>query len=124
MFQVHSPTEMVTAKLLKLPITDIDGVVHRVRIPEGFVFDGASIPRVAWSLIGAPFEPDFIVAACVHDWYCDRTRSAHDYQARVIGDAVFFKLLSDAGVPLWRRTAMYAAVRLNTIFRYWKDRKP
>ena len=100
-------------------VSHFDGVVHWVDIPVGYEFDGASIPRFAWSIIGAPFEPDFIKAACVHDWYCEHTPD--DYQSRVIGDAVFFKLLRDAGVPKWRRTLMFLGVRIHSWWNYGRN---
>lgn len=115
MFIASGVNKMRTSKILRVNITAVDGVKHFVRIPEGYIFDGASIPRWAWSIVGYPFEPDLIEAACVHDWYCDR---ATHYFERVIGDNVFLKLLADAGVPTWRRAIMYAAVRLNTIINH------
>ena len=36
-------------------------------IKAGFVFDGASIPRWLWSVIGSPFDPNWIAAALIHD---------------------------------------------------------
>lgn len=108
MFEPADDSRMRLASELSLPITDLAAVTHSVRIPAGYTFDGASIPRPLWSLIGAPFSPDLILAACVHDWYCDHARCYHE---RLIGDAVFFKLLADSGVPYWRRAVLYSAVR-------------
>ena len=107
-----------TVRMLRVHATSLPGVRHTVVIPAGFEFDGATIPKAAWAIIGSPFQPDFMVAACVHDWYCVHSLQMRCYQSRVIGDAVFFKLLADAGVPRWKRTLMYAAVRANTIVRY------
>ena len=36
-------------------------------IRAGFIFDGASIPRWLWSLIGHPFDPNWCAAALIHD---------------------------------------------------------
>ena len=91
-------------------------VTHRIQLPAGYTFDGASIPRIFWPIVGSPFEPRLMLAACVHDWYCEH--SADDYQSRVIGDSVFFFLLRRANVPRWRRVLMYLAVRLNSWFFY------
>lgn len=46
---------------------ETQGVIAGHLIPKGFVFDGASIPRVLWSLLGGPFHPRVIDASCVHD---------------------------------------------------------
>ena len=36
-------------------------------IPEGFEFDGASVPRFFWRIV-SPFQPWVIRAACGHDY--------------------------------------------------------
>ncbi len=113
MFEVADQSHMRLTRELFLPITDVAAVTHLIHVPCGYTFDGASIPRLAWSLIGAPFEPDFILAACVHDWYCEHARCYHE---RLIGDAVFLKLLADSGVAQWRRSLMYLAVRA---YAFW-----
>lgn len=114
MFQPDGPRYMRVTTPIWEDITNLPGILHAVEIPVGYRFDGASIPRLAWAIIGPPFEPDFCLAACVHDYYCDHSHEIGDYQARVIGDAVFFALLKKAGVPRWRRVLMYMAVRLNS----------
>jgi hypothetical protein len=46
-----------------------DGKVpHRITIKKGFEYDGASVPRFAWSLVG--IRPDGLIraAALVHDF--------------------------------------------------------
>lgn len=120
MFRPAGPGMMQVTEEIYEQITYLCGVAHTVNIPPGYIFDGASIPRLAWIVIGAPFDPQFCLAACVHDWYCDQSQKTSDYQARVIGDAVFFALLQRAGVSRWRRVLMYLAVRLNSWLRYGK----
>ena len=34
----------------------------------GFIWDGASIPKIAWMTTGTPFEPDHLIASLVHDF--------------------------------------------------------
>lgn len=116
MFAPDGPQHMRVVSPIWLDVTNLPGVFHAVEIPVGYRFDGASIPRFAWSIIGAPFEPDFCLAACVHDFYCEHSHELGDYQARVIGDAVFFALLAKAGVSQRRRALMYLAVRL---YSWW-----
>lgn len=57
-------------------------------VKRGQPTDGASIPRIFWSVIGNPYEPDFSAAAFVHDClYCSqllRRRQA---------DEVFYRIL-------------------------------
>jgi hypothetical protein len=80
-----------------------------VLVPEGFVSDGASIPAMFWVIVGPPLGSNHLIASIVHDYLCE---SATDYSERLLADAVFFKLLRDYGVPAWKRSVMYVAVRL------------
>jgi hypothetical protein len=105
-----------TAEPLFVDLSDVTQVCHRVDIPQGYRFDGATIPRFLWSMIGSPFDPRFMLAACVHDWYCEHTSKC--YESRAIGDGVFFRLLAKAGVPKWKRSLMFLGVRLNSWFFY------
>ncbi|WOH66181.1 DUF1353 domain-containing protein [Bradyrhizobium sp. BWA-3-5] len=61
-------------RLLK-PFEFIDASGRRWPVPEGAMIDGASIPRVFWSIIGGPFEGNYRGPSVIHDYYCDtRTR--------------------------------------------------
>lgn len=37
-------------------------------IYKGFVWDGASIPRFVWSIIGSPTENDYLIPSMIHDY--------------------------------------------------------
>jgi hypothetical protein len=54
--------------------TDSHGVAWPV--PAGTRVDGASIPSMFWSIIGAPFTGKYREASIIHDYYC-ATRSRH-----------------------------------------------
>src|SRR5262245_49195601 len=60
-------------KLLE-PLEYIDPSGRHWLVPSGTVVDGASIPQVFWSVIGAPFSGPYRNASVVHDYFCD-TRS-------------------------------------------------
>jgi hypothetical protein len=48
-------------------------------VPAGVEVDGASIPRAFWTVIGGPFEGNYLNASVVHDHFCRvRTRTAQD----------------------------------------------
>ena len=113
-----NPRQYETTEPQTVELSCIPGVVHTVTIPAGYSTDGASIPRPFWALVGNPFEPDFIAAAIVHDWYCDQSLQLGQYYTRRIGDAVFLDLLAQAGVSPVRRAFMFLAVSLNSFFRY------
>lgn len=79
----------------------------------GSSWDGASIPRWAWSIFGHPLQQEYRWASYWHDRLCESATCIED---RTIADAVFLRLLKAAGVPRWRRLAMWAAVRAYGIF--------
>lgn len=45
--------------------------VYTFVIPRGFTYDGATVPAIAWVIIGHKTEPRFKIASCVHDWLCE-----------------------------------------------------
>lgn len=74
-------------------------------VPAGAIVDGASIPRVFWSIIGGPFEGLYREPSVVHDHYCGiRTRPVQAVHS------VFFEAMLTAGVPESRAWLMYKAV--------------
>lgn len=48
-----------------------EGVEKRLVIEEGFMSDGASIPKPFWLVVGTPFSPRFARGSMVHDKMCD-----------------------------------------------------
>jgi hypothetical protein len=81
--------------------------VVEIAIPSGYPWDGATIPRPCWAIIGHPIDPQFALASLAHDWFCEHSATR---PIRVMGDAVFLWLLRHAGVPAWRHYAMFLAV--------------
>jgi hypothetical protein len=45
-------------------------------VPSGVQVDGASIPSVFWSIMGAPYTGKYREASVIHDYYC-ATKSRH-----------------------------------------------
>jgi len=82
-------------------------------VPEGYRWDGASIPRCLWWLMGHPLSTQLRWASLWHDIGC---REAQCIEDRTIADAVFLRLLREAGVGKWRRLAMWSAVR---VYGFW-----
>lgn len=95
---------------------------HRVlRIAAPFPFDGASVPRIFWSLI-AP--GDLLPAACAHDFlyqhggacppgsYLVDGKIVTEPWSRRDADRLFGAIMRDYGVPPWRRAMAYRAVRV------------
>jgi len=108
-FEPAGPTHIRVVESIRYDAGVYPGSMHWLEIPAGFTFNGASIPRPLWSLIGTPFQPEYLEAACYHDWICE---NAQRYTHRTAGDEVFLQLLTDAGVPYWRRAIMFLGVRI------------
>jgi len=89
----------------------IDKVTKSVVITKGFLTDGASIPRVLWSVVGSPYQPRFIAAAVYHDWACK-----HSFNVAEMSE-VFRLILKSSNVSSLRANAMHKAVyAFKTIF--------
>jgi len=86
-----------------------------VRVPKYFQYDGASVPPMAWQVIGTPFQPRFMVAAVFHDWLY------HTHQVdRKAANDLFYDLLIAGGVREAKASVMLAAVETFGAW-YWKN---
>jgi hypothetical protein len=101
----------VTARLLQ-------GFSYRMRdgrgseiiaVPAGFVTDFASVPWGFWNL--EPPLGEAGRAAVVHD-YLYATQGLGGRYGRAEADGIFREALADLGVPLWKRSLLWAAVRV------------
>jgi hypothetical protein len=73
--------------------------------PAGSIIDGASIPRLAWSVIGGPFEGMYRDASVIHDVACQqRTRPW-----RYVHLAFYYAMLA-SGVDPTKADIMYMSV--------------
>ena len=113
-FKPYGHGRMIVIEHVVITLNIAKDIYIGITVPEGFIFDGASIPKFGWLILGPPFEPEFIIPACVHDWICEH---AETYADRMIGDTIFFKLLTHEDVKYWKRAIMYALVRLYAILR-------
>ncbi len=79
-------------------------------IPKGYCFDGASVPRFFWRIIGSNTDNQFLLAALVHDVLCEN----HSYvdNDRVFSTRVFNLLLKESGVCGLKRFFMKNSVNL------------
>lgn len=86
-------------------------------IPKFFQYDGASIPRLLWPVIGSPFNPKYMKAAAVHDWLY------HTHQVdRGTADEIFYKILLANKVGPNTAQSMYDGVRMFCSW-YWENDK-
>ena len=74
-------------------------------VPKGAVINGASIPRLFWSLIGPPFVGAYRRASVIHDYYCE-ARS----EPWLAVHRMFYEASLAGGVPEVTAKIMYAAI--------------
>ncbi|MBX2810666.1 MAG: DUF1353 domain-containing protein [Myxococcales bacterium] len=85
------------------------------RIPKGFSFDSASIPRPFWSIVYGPYHPHVVRASLIHDYfYYTHTISRKE------ADDTFIQVLYADHVPTPRAILMWLGVRLFGR-RYWRN---
>ena len=87
---------------------------YKFTIPKDYCYDGASIPRIFWRVIGANTSPEFLIPALIHDVLCEN----HKYvdNDREFSSQVFKALLLASGVGEVKAQIMFAAV--NTFQRF------
>lgn len=73
--------------------------------PAGTVIDGASIPKMFWSILGGPYEGPYRDASIIHDWLCTIKTSPWNRVHRL-----FDEMMKASKVPWLKRTAMAWAV--------------
>lgn len=86
-----------------------------IEVKAGFVYDGASIPRLFWSLIGSPFTGTHTRAAFIHD-----ALYAGECYDRKTCDWLFLQILQQHKCAFLKRNTLYFAVRIFGGF-VWKE---
>jgi len=87
-------------------------------IPKGFIWDGASIPRLVWRSFGHPFMQEFREASLIHDLFYD----CGLVDRKSADEALKFFLRAN-GVSDTKASLMYAAVRTGGAFPWARHRK-
>lgn len=86
-------------------------------IPKGYCYDGASIPRMFWRLIGSNTDNSFLIPALIHDVLCEN----HQYimNDRDFSSEVFNALLEVSEVGKFKRCLMKHSVNFYQRFCGW-----
>lgn len=113
------------------------GHKFKMTIPKGFIFDGASIPRFFWRIVGHPFSPRFLLPALIHDAlfgkisdkvkiYKDgnllKSEQANEFFDRKKTDIIFEELLELENNNWFTKRVMYRAVRTGGWAKFRKSR--
>ena len=87
-----------------------------ITIHEGFIWDGASIPRELWSVVGCP--SDYLYESLLHD-----ALYASCIYNRKDSDKMFHACLIAMGVDYFTAKTLYLGVRVGGEFAYGKKSK-
>ena len=99
----------INLQKLNVALEDLNkGVVYNFDIEKSYCWDGASIPRMFWRLVGSKEDNRYLIASLVHDVLCEN----HEYveNNRYFADKVFERLLYVAKVPAFSRWMMFHCV--------------
>ena len=108
----------INKKLLKVKLGDIrKNKEYNFDIPKYYCFDGASIPRFFWRVIGPNTDNKYLIAALVHDILCEN----HHYvdNDRKFSTLVFNALLEASEVSSLKRFCMKNSVDFYQRFCKW-----
>lgn len=75
-------------------------------IYEGFITNGADIPRILWSIF-PPNSPEYLSAVVLHDYMCSKIGVFTFKEA----DDAFYRAMIDIGVPKWKAKLFYFCVK-------------
>lgn len=91
--------------LSDLRYVDTDGFIWTAE--EGAIINGASIPRVLWSVMGSPFVGFYREPSAMHDaYYKSRIMDKYDV------DKMFYEAMQENGVSHIKADLMYQAVKM------------
>jgi hypothetical protein len=96
----------------------IKNKTYKFTIPKGYCYDGASIPRMFWRLIGSNTDNTFLIPALIHDVLCEN----HNYvdNDREFSTEVFESLLEVSEVNKIKRKIMCTGINIfQTLFCDW-----
>jgi len=110
---------------LKLKLGTSDGLewyvledtkIDKYIIPKGFETDGASIPRILWSITGCPIKGKYSIAAVLHDYLYSREANVSFEDA----NKAFYRNMRRTGVSKFKAKYMYLAVKYFGKLHYHK----
>ena len=108
----------INKKILKVLLSDfIKNKRYKFEIPKYYCFDGASVPRFFWRVIGRNTDNKFLIAALVHDVLCENHHLINN--DRKFSTQVFNALLEASEVHPIKRFFMKNSVDFYQRFCDW-----
>ena len=109
----------INKRTLKVCLIDnVKDKIYEFDIPKNYCFDGASVPRFFWRVIGPNTDNNFLISALIHDVLCEN----HNYidNDRKFSTQVFNALLEVSEVPPFKRFLMKNSVDFYQRFCHWR----
>ncbi len=130
LFPIPSMTKEEKASVKKEPFVNLENISINIKdkrkdieykfiIEKGYKWDGATIPRLFWRLIGSKTEPDFQIASMLHDKLCEN----HEFinNDRYLSTLVLIGCMKSADVcPLKRWLVKHSVDNYQKIAGRWK----
>jgi hypothetical protein len=100
-------------------VDEIEQEQYEFLIPKGYTWDGATIPRMFWRLIGSKSDNRFLVPSLIHDVLCEN----HDYidNQRYLSTIIFERLLYVSKVNAFNRWMIKHSVDNFQKFCGWEN---
>ena len=92
----------------------------RFRVPAGFESDGASVPRLFWTMVCPPLDHHAVRAGVAHDYIY---REQPPDWTRKEADKMFLCFLIEDGLPPLQARLAYWGVRLGGWIAWKENRK-
>ncbi len=93
--------------------------VYSFKIEDGYRWDGASIPRAFWRLIGSKTDPEFQIASLLHDKLCENHSFINN--DRYLSTLVLIGCMKSADVCAFKRWLIKHSVDNYQKFCGWKS---
>ena len=84
-----------------------DFIYKSLTVPEGFTFNGNSVPKWARFFLG---QYDYIQASCVHDYLY--SQNAEYSTTRYYADNIYREILINLGFKKYKANIAYICIRL------------
>jgi hypothetical protein len=82
-----------------------------IEINKGYNWNGANIPKFLWRVVGSQYNPEFLPASMIHDWFCENKGFLYT-KGVYISSLIFRDILLLYKVPKWKANLMFTAVYL------------
>ena len=105
-------------KLIVILKDKIKNKIYKFEIPENYDYDGASIPRFCWRIVGSKENIEFKIASLIHDYLCEN-HQVIDFD-RYFSSKVLERLLYVGDCSNFRRWLMFHCVDNYQKFCAWK----